>query len=517
MQIDASGKSPAQGSLGEGEQQDTIRTKQTQQPKQPQLQVPLAQQQQQADLPFHLDCEESRRSSTAPRQLLFQDLQLPGPLLEGLRGCNMTVVTPVQEAALMPILSGRNALVQSPTGTGKTLAYLVPLMAQLQPWVNQYKQGAHALVLAPTQELCMQVVQVARSILLPTHKRSVLGIIGGVNHVRQLEALQDQRPGLLVATPGRLLKVAAHLGMFKKVLAPPGPDHKPVLVLEEADKLLMMQDFRHFIQELARPASKGGKSRLSSLPDGSGSSTGSIQSPMEQVLRSFQVIMVSASIKPRALADLTSWTDTNPAVVVAQAPTRPGLQQGSAAEASPVSAAPGGPVSHNAAEDAAAHQELVAMLPGNLVHLMLGYDLKDGVLPSLKRCLKAYLGQGKKVLAFVGSNKRALEIQQRLQSKGMNKFNAGEQQVLLASDAFGLGLDFKHVDVVVQVEFLAASIRQYVHRAGRTGRMGSGGTVISIIPYRFFKAHRKQLKAIKVEPQGDHAMGSYGSAVEYGL
>jgi hypothetical protein len=165
-----------------------------------------------------------------------------------------------------------------------------------------------------------------------------------------------------------------------------GPGPGPAL---QADKLLMMQDFQRLVQELrpSRP-SRGGKPRPSALAAGSGNGTADTKSPMEQVLKTFQVIMVSASIKPQALAGLASWMDTQPAIVVAPAPADHGLQTDPVAEGSPGPDASSGSCAEPGVEDSSSDQALVTMLPGNLTHLMLGYRMKEGVLPSLKRCIQ---------------------------------------------------------------------------------------------------------------------------------
>jgi len=110
MPADATSEQPVQVPDGKDEPQANDH--------QPHLEISSTQQQQAGRSTHQHDCEKGRAGDWRRRQL-FEELPLPGQLIEGLSSCNMAVATPVQAAALTPILSGRNALVQSPTGTGK--------------------------------------------------------------------------------------------------------------------------------------------------------------------------------------------------------------------------------------------------------------------------------------------------------------------------------------------------------------------------------------------------------------
>jgi len=91
----------------------------------------------------------------------FADFKLSAPLLEALEERNMKRPTPVQQDAIPVIQSGRNALVESPTGTGKTLAYLLPLIDKVEADTKELQ----VLVLAPTHELVMQIAREAEPLL----------------------------------------------------------------------------------------------------------------------------------------------------------------------------------------------------------------------------------------------------------------------------------------------------------------------------------------------------------------
>ncbi|KAF8055724.1 RH47 [Scenedesmus sp. PABB004] len=463
------------------------------------------------------------------------------PLLRAeLRRQGKAAPTPVQAAAMAAVLSGRNVSIQSPTGTGKTLAYLLPLLTALQPWESAAGAASHAraLVVAPTQDLCMQVVHAARD-LMPSARRAVQPLVGGANPLRQLEALAEHRPALVVATPGRLLKTVTKQGVFKKAFpaipwagARGGP--RLTLVLEEADRLLAMGDMRELVRALADPEAfaadeaaarrelKAARRAGGAAPGGSppppaetpprgAAPAGSTASPMARVLQQFQVVLVSASLQPSALARAPAWAATRPLLVAPPAP-------GAGASAAAGGAAGGAQLLEPGADGAAGQPGTrLPSLPECIEHHYLTYS-HGHPLSKLAQCLAAYRAEGKKVLVFCGRRTSAASTHWELEQRGaqvgvldgaaeaqarasvLAAFNGGRLPALVVSDAFSLGLDFRAVDVVLQVESLAPSLREYVHRAGRTGRMGRPGAVVSLVKRDQVPALRRQLKRMRIAP-----------------
>lgn len=141
----------------------------------------------------------------------------------------ITEPSPVQAAALPPQFEGRDALVEAPTGTGKTLAYLLPLLARVeQTPVEGTPAPPTALVLVPTPELAMQVRDVARG-LWTGAQADVVAIAGGGNPARQAETLK-KGPRVVIGTPGRLLEFVKNKKLLLGALS--------VLVADEVDLLL---------------------------------------------------------------------------------------------------------------------------------------------------------------------------------------------------------------------------------------------------------------------------------------
>lgn len=105
---------------------------------------------------------------------------------------------PIQDEMIPALLEGKDVVAESPTGTGKTLAYLLPILQS----VDGTKKATQALIIAPSQELCMQIVEVIRTWVAGTNI-TVVPLIGGANPQRQIDKLK-KKPTIVVGTPGRL-------------------------------------------------------------------------------------------------------------------------------------------------------------------------------------------------------------------------------------------------------------------------------------------------------------------------
>ena len=144
-------------------------------------------------------------------------------------------MTRVQEASLPVCLSGKDVLARAKTGTGKTLAFLIPSIERLARAPGGVPPGGvHVLVLSPTRELAIQISKEADA-LLTHHALKAQVVYGGTNMRSEQTRLASQRCDILVATPGRLVDHIQNTGGCKERLA-----HCRVAVLDEADQLLDM-------------------------------------------------------------------------------------------------------------------------------------------------------------------------------------------------------------------------------------------------------------------------------------
>lgn len=133
----------------------------------------------------------------------FAGLGIEEPLLSRLAEYGINEPSPVQAESIPAALSGRDVLAQSQTGTGKTLAYLLPVLQKM----NTAEKTLQGIVLAPTQELAMQIYREAEK-YAETLGVGVQALIGGAAIKRQLERLK-QHPQLVVGTPGRIREILA--------------------------------------------------------------------------------------------------------------------------------------------------------------------------------------------------------------------------------------------------------------------------------------------------------------------
>lgn len=168
----------------------------------------------------------------------FSSLGLAPALLRAVRDQGYHAPTAVQVAALPPILGGADVLALAQTGSGKTAAFVLPLLQRLL--MAPTRPGPRALVLAPTRELAQQTAELLRDLVagLP-HRLKVALAFGGVSINPQLMALRGGCD-VMVATPGRLLDLLEHNGLTLRSVE--------CLVLDEADRLLAAG----FAEELQR-------------------------------------------------------------------------------------------------------------------------------------------------------------------------------------------------------------------------------------------------------------------------
>lgn len=169
----------------------------------------------------------------------FADLNLPSSILKSLKELGYETPSPIQAATIPLLLAGRDVLGQAQTGTGKTAAFALPIVATL----DNKQHAPQALVLAPTRELAIQVAEAFQSYASHVKGFHVLPIYGGQSYGPQLAALR-RGVHVVVGTPGRVIdhieKGSLDLSQLKTV------------VLDEADEMLRMgfiDDVEHILQQ----------------------------------------------------------------------------------------------------------------------------------------------------------------------------------------------------------------------------------------------------------------------------
>jgi superfamily II DNA/RNA helicase len=176
--------------------------------------------------------------------MTFTDLQLPPDLIAALSRQQISDPTPIQSAAIPVLLAGKDAYLHAETGTGKTLAYLLPLFAR----IDMATAATQVVIVAPTHELAIQIHRQSCDLAQNAGRaiRSVL-LIGGTATARQIEKLKG-KPHVVVGSPGRIVELIER-GKLKT-------PHIRGIVVDEADRQLHDENFK-WIQKIASLAPPG--------------------------------------------------------------------------------------------------------------------------------------------------------------------------------------------------------------------------------------------------------------------
>ena len=340
-------------------------------------------------------------------------------LRDAIADAGYTVPTPIQEKAIPPILDGRDLIGCAQTGTGKTAAFLLPILDALVRPGNAVKVKAghpRALILSPTRELAAQTGENHVKYAKYTKTRFAC-VFGGVN---QFSQVRDIRRGaeVVVATPGRLIDLMTQGVVYL--------DKIECFVLDEADRMLDMG----FLPDIRRIISK--------LP----------------VKR--QSLFFSATLAPEILklaGELVK--DPVQVMISPEQPTVDAINQ-----------------KLMYVERSAKDSLLVWLLENNPEwdRVIVFARTRHSADRVLKRLLKKHIAA-----ASIHSDKT-----QAQRIRALSGFKKGDLRVLVATDIASRGIDVPEVDLVVQME-LPLETESYVHRIGRTARAGKGGLAIAFV------------------------------------
>ncbi|MBE6023767.1 MAG: DEAD/DEAH box helicase [Cellulosilyticum sp.] len=156
----------------------------------------------------------------------FKSLGIKPDMVQTLKKMGIVEPTPIQVQSIPLILNNKDLIARAQTGTGKTLAFLLPILEKINPNQNQVQ----ALILTPTRELALQITEIAKA-LAPVYSLGVLPVYGGQDTEAQIKKL-NRGVHIVVATPGRLLD---HMGRGTINLS-----QTKLFVLDEADQMLLM-------------------------------------------------------------------------------------------------------------------------------------------------------------------------------------------------------------------------------------------------------------------------------------
>ncbi len=382
----------------------------------------------------------------------FAALGLDARLLHTLSGLGYEEPTPVQLAAIPPLLAGRDLLAEAPTGTGKTAAFALPILQRLAARLDEDRAAGRpvegrgaprdgrgsrpaALVLAPTRELAMQVAEAIHRYGRELGVR-VVPVYGGQPIAAQLHRLA-RGVDVVVATPGRAVD---HLDRGTLRF-----DEVATVVLDEADEMLDMG----FADDLERI--------LGSLPE-----------IRQTALFSATIAGQIARLAERHL----------------RAPVRARVHAEEPAEGEGVRVRQVAYVVRRA-------DKLAAL--GRIL------DLEDGAATLVFARTRGEVDDLAEALSGRGRDAAALHggLSQDQRDRIMNRFRDGALDVLVATDVAARGLDIGHISHVVNYD-VPSSPDVYVHRIGRTGRAGREGVAITLVEPREHRLLRDIERAVGV-------------------
>ena len=328
-----------------------------------------------------------------------------------------TEPTAVQLEAIPAFLQGRDVLCSAPTGSGKTAAYVLPLLHQIIERPTRLAGKTQVLVLVPTRELAVQVGEVFVSFASQLPQRIKVAVVfGGVSINPQMMNLRGGAD-IVVATPGRLIDLIAQNALSLS--------HVKTLVLDEADKLLDMG----FSDELV--------SILKLLP------------------AHRQNALFSATFAP-AIETIASSLMQNPLRIEVE-------------------------VREQAQPDITQHAiEVDAPRRTQLLRHLIQTEKWQRVLVFVATKHATEIVADKLRKANINAEPFHGELSQGKRSQVLMDFKTSAVQVVVATDVAARGLDIKQLPVVVNYD-LPRSATDYTHRIGRTGRAGESGVAINFV------------------------------------
>ena len=370
-----------------------------------------------------VDTNTPVESSDSPVSITFADFGLDPRVQKAIGEQGYNTPTPIQAQAIPHVLAGKDLMGAAQTGTGKTAAFVLPIIQKLLPGSSSSASPARhpirALVLTPTRELAVQVADNAANYSRHTDLRSTV-VFGGVDMQPQVAQLRSGIE-ILIATPGRLLD---HLGSKTANLS-----QVEILVLDEADRMLDMG----FLPDLQRIINLIPAQRQTLLF--SATFSPEIKKLAQSYLRNPVTVEVArqnaAADTVRQVVHLVSAADKQRAITtILEARTRQGLSR-----------------------------QCIIFTNSRLGCAKLSRALeRDGIKAG---SIHGDKSQGERTLT-------------------LDAFKSGAIEALVATDVAARGLDIPAMPCVINHE-LPYNAEDFIHRIGRTGRAGSTGDAIALV------------------------------------
>ena len=382
----------------------------------------------------------------------FYDLDLSDNVLDALDDMRFTETTPIQEHAIPPILEGRDLIGVAQTGTGKTAAYLLPILSLLDE--GDYPRDAvNCIIMAPTRELAQQIDQAMQGFAYYLPDISSVAVYGGNDGIRYEQEVRGFNTGasIIIATPGRLI---THMALGNIDLS-----HVSFFILDEADRMLDM-GFSEDIMQIERAL------------------------PKER-----QTIMFSATM-PDKIVELAKTILHNP-VEISLAVSKPadGIHQSAY-------------ICYEAQKLGIIKSLFKHKKPERVI-IFAGSKVKVKDLSiTLSR-------EGFNVGAMHS------DLLQSERDDVMFRFKSQKVNVLVATDIVARGIDIDDIQLVINYD-VPHDAEDYVHRIGRTARAGAEGQAITLVNEKDQPRFRDIERFLEKEITKNTVPQELGEAPQYG-
>lgn len=371
----------------------------------------------------------SSKALNAEIAIGFDQMNLSRALLKAITACGFAEPTRIQSTCIPLALAGRDLCACSATGTGKTVAFMLPILERLL-YRPQQKSVTRVIVLTPTRELAIQTFQVSHQ-LSKFMSIDICLCAGGLD-LKTQEAALRQRPDIVIATPGRLIDHLHNAPNFSLA-------DVEILVLDEADRML---DEAFSIQ---------------------------MKEIMHLCARNRQTMLFSATMTDQ-IEELAAVSLKNPVKLFISGNTETALNL---------------------------RQEFVRIRENHeadrecIVAGLVTRNFPDHTIifvKTKKTCRRLHI-----VLGLLGAKVGQLHsgLTQRQRVEALFRFKKAELDVLVSTDLAARGLDVEGVKTVINMD-MPTTLKQYIHRVGRTARAGRVGRSISLVG----ESERKILKEI---------------------
>ena len=347
----------------------------------------------------------------------FEDTYLNDNILDALYDMHFDECTPIQEKCIPEILNYHDVMGVAQTGTGKTAAYLLPILSLVDDG-GYPKDAINCIIMSPTRELAMQIDQAMQGFGYYLNGVSSVPVYGGNDGNRYDQEMKGLKMGadVIIATPGRLL---SHIRMGNIDLS-----RVSFFVLDEADRMLDM-GFSEDIMQIAKDLPKDG-----------------------------QTIMFSATM-PKKIQELARTLLKNP-VEVKIAVSKPAEKI------------------HQEAYICYEPQKL-----GIIKYLFKTNQLKRVIIFSGKKDKVKDITRELKRM-HINCTQMHSDLTQQERNEVMYDFKAGKKDVLVATDIVARGIDIDDIQMVINYD-VPHDAEDYVHRIGRTARADRDGTAITFV------------------------------------